>query len=225
MPTTVYNIDRIIKRVPEASRADILDVLDEIQTIVYSQDCLQTLKLESTGLPPLLVTTKGVYQYNAPSDCRRIEAIVTQSLSVNRTRSRPVGPRKEYYFRNKSFYKVAASTRDANISDLAKIYLEDDPGDTTNVYYLVYYIKPTPLTAEDVELTIPEELHYRIRSAVIAMFTTEDYGESGFDNEVIKKTAREVRNSLNRGYQSNVGMTPIQEEYQCAETTHYYGNR
>jgi hypothetical protein len=225
MPTTVYNIDRIKRKVPDASRADILNVLDEIQTIVYSQDCLQTLKLESTGLPPLLVTTKGVYQYNAPSDCRRIESIVTQSLSVNRSRSRPVGPKKEYYFRNKGFYKVSASTRDANITDLAKIFLEEDPGDTTNVYYLIYFIKPTPLTSEDVQLTLPEEVHYLVRNAVIAMYTTEDYGESGFDNDVIKNTARKIRNSLNRGYQGNVGETPIREEYQCDEFKHYYGNR
>jgi hypothetical protein len=223
MPTTVYNIDRIKRKVPDASRADILGVLDEVQTIIYSQDCIQTLKLDSTGLPPLLVTTKGVYQYNAPVDCRRISSIITLN-SINRDRSRPVGPRQEYYFRNKGFFKVAASTRDANISDLAKIFFEEDPGDTTDVYYLVYFVKPTPLTSEDVQLTLPEELHYLVRNAVIAMYTTEDYGESGFDNDVIKKTAQKIRNSLNRGYQGNVGETPVREEYRC-DVQSYYRNR
>jgi hypothetical protein len=97
---------------------------------------------------------------------------------------------------------------------MAKVFFQEDPGDSSSVYYHLYYIKPTRITAENIQLVLPEETHYLLRKAVVALFTTEDYGESGFDDDVIEKVARKIRNSLNRGYQSNSGMTPIPEEYQ-----------
>lgn len=223
MPTTIYNIDRIIESVPEMSRAVILDTMNEIQLIVYSQDCIQTQKIESTGYPPYIVTAAGVFEYDMPADCRRVNAVFTLN-PMRRSRLRPIGPRREYYFRNRGFYKLNVRTKDANIDEVAKLWFDEDPGDTTDSYYLSYYIKPTPLTDESINLTIPEELHYLVRKGVIAMFNTEEYGVSNLDEAVIEKISRKIRNSMNRGAQGVLGFTPIMEE-QMDDNTRHYGYR
>jgi hypothetical protein len=225
LPTIQYNIDRILERVPDQSPQTILDMLDEIQTIVYSQDCLQTQKiLDATGLPPYIVTTDGVYEYDCPSDCRRTAAVFSLADTLRKINTRPVGPAKAYYFRNKGYANVGATTRDATPGKLAKLFFADNPGNTTDVYYHLYFIKPTPLTDVSIQLTLPDEVHYLLRKAVIAMFTTEEYGESPQDEATIERVSRKIRNSLNRGYMSNVGQTPIQEEYQD-DNFRYYGYR
>lgn len=221
MPTTQYNIERLLERLPDQSPEVLLTVLDEIQTIVYSQNCLQTQKIESTGLPPFLATTDGTYEYNCPADCRQTAAVFSLSSTIRRYDTRPVGPTRNYYFRNKGYALIGASSRDAYSGQVAKVFFEANPGTTTDVYYHLYYIKPTALSDVSVQLTIPEELHWLLRKAVIAMFTTEEYGESALDESTIERVARKIRNGLNRGYMSNVGQTPIQEEYQADYSRRY----
>lgn len=221
MPTTQYNIERLLERLPDQSPEVLLTVLDEIQTIVYSQNCLQTQKIESTGLPPFLATTDGVYEYNCPADCRQTAAIFSLSSTIRRYDTRPVGPTRNYYFRNKGYALIGASSRDAYSGQVARVFFEANPGTTTDVYYHLYYIRPTTLSDVSVQLTIPEELHWLLRKAVIAMFTTEEYGESALDESTIERVARKIRNGLNRGYMSNVGQTPIQEEYQADYSRRY----
>ena len=224
MPTTTYNIDMIIKRVPESTRQEILDTLNEIQTVIYSQDCLQTQKILSTGKFPILETTKGVFEYDAPSDCRRIASIIRRRHQRNGYSEDPLNDLKAGYFRNREDHEpVAARTVDASIDTVAKIYFEFDPGTTIHRYYLVYYIKPTPLLSEDDQLTIPEELHYLVRKAVIALYNTEDYGESDADTATIERVCRKVRNSLNRGFQGQAGETPVRPENQNYDYPFYSG--
>ncbi|MBE3122200.1 MAG: hypothetical protein IMZ58_08355 [Thermoplasmata archaeon] len=221
MPTVQYNIERILERVPDQSPETILDVLNEIQTIVYSQNCIQTQKLDSTGLPPFLATTDLIYEYDCPADCRQTSAIFSLSRSTKRLNTRPVGPNKTYYFRNSGYALIAASSRDAYSGQVAKVSFQENPGTTTDVYYHLYYIQPTELSDVSVQLTIPEGMHWLLRKAVIAMFTTEEYGESAMDESTIERVAKKIRNSLNRGFQSNLGQTSIREEYLCDDAPRY----
>jgi hypothetical protein len=221
MPTTEYNVERILTRVRDQTPETILDVLNEIQTIVYSQDCLQTQKIGSTGMPPYIATTDAVYEYNCPADCRRTASIFSLSDALRRVNIRPVGPEKTYYYRNKGYMNVSAITRDATPGVLGKIFFGDNPGTTTDVYYHLYFIKPTELTDVSVQLTLPDEVHWLLRKAVIAMFTSDEYGDNPQEEAIIERVARKIRNSLNRGYMSNVGQTPIQPEYQDGNTSHY----
>lgn len=193
----------------------ILQILNEVQNIVYSQNCLQTTRLTSTGMPPFINTQQGVYEYDAPADCRVTNAIFTASTPKVFNRQRPVGPRREYYFRNKGFYLLSAETRYQTPQEpVSKIYFQEDPGTTTNQYYHLYHIKPVELTSIDVPLTLPDEVHYLLREAVISMITSDEYGKSNFDEAIFDKVARKIRNSLNKGYFGGWGKTPIQEEMQ-----------
>lgn len=212
MPSTTYNIDQILKRIPNSSREEIRDVINEMQTIVYSQDCEQTMKIEKTGMPPFLTTIDGQYEYDCPSDCRRTAAIITLGLRPAYSRLKAIGPIKEYYFQGKEFNLVQAETRDANISNLAKIYFKDNPGSTTDKFYHVYYIKPSQILDEESDqITLPEETHYLLRKAVVALMTTEEYGESSYDDSVIERFARKIRNKLNGGYHGITGFTPVRD--------------
>lgn len=222
MPTTTANIDLILRRVSNATRQEILDAMDEMQLIVYSQNSFQTLKIESTGLPPIIQTTQGQYEYDCPADCRVAAAVFALDPPLGYQRNRATGPRREYFFRNRAYVAIDAECRPASIDDVAKVYFREDPGTTTDKYYLPYYIQPTRLTDESIQLVLEEHTHYSLRQAVIAMFTSEQYGKSGFDDQVIERAAKKIRSQLNRGYGSSLGITPIQPEYrQYPDTLDY----
>lgn len=215
MQSTEYNVDMIYRRCSKETPEMILQILNEVQNIVYSQNCLQTTRLTSTGMPPFINTQQGVYEYDAPADCRVTSAIFTASTPKVFNRQRPVGPRREYYFRNKGFYLLSAETRYQTPQEpVCKIYFQEDPGTTTNQYYHLYHIKPVELKSMDVPLTLPDEVHYLLREAVISMITSDEYGKSNFDEAIFEKVAKKIRNSLNKGYFGGWGKTPIQEEMQ-----------
>jgi len=227
MPSTEYNVSRIVERITNYSRAQVLEVLNEVQLIVYSQDVEQTLYLDpATGLPPFITTTAGVFHYDCPVNCRRTAQVFSRSLNNTYSRSRPVGPRKEYYFMSKGYHLIAVSSRDALPGGvLATIDFQEDPGDSTDKYYHLFYILPTELTSEDIQLTIPEELHYDMRRAVFAMLSTENYGENGYDGQIMDMLSRKIRNKLNGGAQADIGKTNIREEYQEFPDSGSYGYR
>jgi hypothetical protein len=224
MQTTEYNVDMIARRCSKETPEMILQILNEVQNIVYSQNCLQTTRITSTGMPPTITTQRGVFEYDAPAECRVTSAIFTSSLPRIFNRQKPVGPRREYYFRNKGYYLLSAETRYPTPNDpIGKIYFQEDPGDTTDQYYHLYHIRPAQLTSIDVQLTLPDEVHYLLREAVVSMITSDEYGKSNFDEAVFQKVAKKIRNSLNFGYFGNYGKTPLQEEFQ--EHSNEYGYR
>jgi hypothetical protein len=216
MPTTAYNISMIQRRATNYSRPQILDILNEVQQIVYSQETEQTTYIDpATGMPPYIQTTEGVYTYDAPSNCRRTACVFSMSLPNSFSRTRPVGPRREYYFRNKGYYKIAVASRDKQPDGtLAQVIFQEDPGTTTDKYYHSYWLEFPELLDESQQLILPDHVHFYLRRAVIAMISNEEYGETGGDIMMIEEIAKKIRKELNRGEQSTLGQTPVMEEYQ-----------
>lgn len=211
MPSTEYNVSMIRRRCPNESPEAVIDILNEIQTIVYSQDCRQNQYIDSaTGLPPYIATTDSVFTYDCPVNCRRTAAILTLDPQRRYNRERPAGPRQEYFFRNNEYYKVAADSRDATPDEVAKVYFQENPGATTNKYLHLYYIKPTPLCDITQQLLLPEEVHYKLRKGVIAFITGDEYGNSAYDEQMIESIAKDIRKILNRGMDATAGTTPLQ---------------
>jgi len=215
MPSTRYNCEMIRRRVGNYTLEQILNVLDEIQTIVYEQDTMQTTYINpSTGMPPYLVTQNNIHQYDCPANCRRVKAVFAESPPSIDSRSLPRPWSKNYYFNGRGFYQVGVNTRDAipDNGQLATVEFPFNPGSTTTKYYLEYYIQATPLTDINIQLTLPQHVHWRMRKAVIAMLRSEEYGDDGSDEVIIERVCRQIRNQLNRGQQARIGRTPIQEE-------------
>jgi len=214
MPSTSSNITRIQYAVPKLGRTEILEILDEIQTIVYSQNTAQTKYLDpSTGLPPYLATVDGQYDYDCPSNCRSTVAVFSDSPISSYSRTRPSPQAKRYYYHNKGYYKAAVASYDATRGVLARVVFQENPGTTTTKFYHEYYMQPTELTTESVELTLPEHTHYLLRQGVTAMLSSEEYGQTGFDTSVMDDLALRIRKVLNRGQQRRMGRTPWRAEH------------
>jgi hypothetical protein len=211
MPSTETNVELIQRRVSESTTQQILDALDEIQLIVYSQDCFQTQKIDSTGMPPFLETVEDVYEYDCPSDCRKTAAIFTEEPA--RGYSRISRNECEYSFNGKRYIMAQWEGRDATIETVSKVYFKQDPGTTDSIYYHLYYMKPARITNIEIQLVIPEEYHYLLRKAVISMLTTESYGDSAYDINAIENISKTIRAKLNSGYGSVLGQAIIQPEH------------
>ena len=216
MPNTAYNVSMIFNRVPQYSRAQILQVLDEVQQYVYSKPCSETLYYSGrTGMPPILRTRKGHYKYECPDTCRETASVFSQEYPryYDESRKGMEQLKRTYYFQGTNYYRVPVISRQATQGANAIIKFPFDPGTTKDVYYHLFYLKPIPLATEDVQLLIPEDLHIHLRRAVLALLSTEDYGETGIDYQVLDKVAKEVRDQLNRGRQARASITRPQSEF------------
>jgi hypothetical protein len=224
MPTTAENVSLIQRRVPNYSRSEILSVMSDLYQETYHQDVEQTLYIDpSTGLPPYLATTDGTYQYNCPSACRRVAQVFSADFPQTYQRTRPVGPKKEYYFRDKGYHSIAVSSRDRQPDGtLATVTFQNNPGDSTDSYYLLYYLYVDPLDTEDDEMILPGWTHRRFRNACLVELRQEDYGQTDKEEVAVERMLRSIRNQLNRGQQARLGQTPVREEYQVYPDTGWY---
>lgn len=214
MPSTAYNITIIKAAVNNYSRPQILDVLNEMQMIIFDHPTMQNSKINpNTGMPPYLVTTQGVREYACPADCKETLSIFWEIPPRGYTSYPRRAMYSEYVYRGASYYKIAVNSKNALYDELATVTFVDDPGDSTDKYFHEYTTKPVSLTSEAIQLSIGEEVHYLLRQAVIAMLSTENYGQTGFDTSVIEQAAKKIRISLSRGAQPRSYRTPIQTEF------------
>lgn len=217
MPTTSYNVTQIKNVLGNYSRTQILDTLNEVHQIVMSDNNEQNKKIDSTtGMPPFLVTTAGIRQYDCPVDCREVSAVFCKKNfnNYNIGNINDINTINTYYnYRNTYFYRMAVTSTVALYNDLATVTFINDPGSTTDVYYLEYFTKPIAITSESIQMQIPEEGHYLVRKLVIAMLSDENYGDTMIYIQLMDKLKRMVKNRLNRGVQAREGRAVIQPEY------------
>jgi hypothetical protein len=203
------------RRIGNYSVDEILEVVNEIQELVYNQNTLQTQYLDSsTGMPPYITTQNNVYEYDCPSTCRETAAVFSTTLPSNYSRIVPAPGRKTYYFRGRGFHQLAVESRSAIPGSVAKLIFRFNPGATTTTYYHLYYLKATEITDISQNLLLPSHTHIYLRKAVQSIFRTGQFGESGTDLQVLELVAKKIRQQLNRGLHAGAGSTPIREEFQ-----------
>jgi hypothetical protein len=228
MATTSQVVTSIQNRITGYSRQQILSVMNEIYEEAYCNDVEQTLYIDpATGQPPYLATQDGVFTYDCPANCRRTDAIFTTEVPRNFSRSRPVGPRRQYYFRNKGYYRIAVSqTKDAlpDKDQVATVTFYENPGTTTNVYFHAYYLLVDRLDTENVQLDIQPQVHRQLIRGTIAYLRAEDYGTVQSE-AIIEDVVKKIRRELNKGLQGRTGKTPIREEHQEYLVFGYHGTR
>lgn len=218
MPTTSYNVTMIKSACGSFSRAQILEVLNEIQMIVFSENTMRAEKIDpATGMPPFINTVAGQRRYNCPADCRETAAIFVFKPNDGYQPVQGHGQYSEFFWRTNQYYRVAAHQQSATLGALATITFVDDPGSKTDYYYHNYFIKHTSLTSETQQLIIPEEVHYILRDGVIQMLRGELYSAGMGNIGPIEEIAKRIRNKLNKGSHARVGRTPIAEEYRDSE--------
>ena len=202
-------------RVSNYSRPQILQVLDEIQQYVYSQNVSETQYIDGdTGLPPILRTRRGHLKYNCPSTCRETAVIFTLDPPRSYYQMKyPPNWERTYYYQGKEYYRVPVTTRQATNGVLATVKFPFDPGTSKDRYYHLFYLKPPVLDTEAVQMIIPENLHLFVRRAVISLLSSEEFGENGIDYQILDDVAKRVRNQLNRSLQLKIGKTLALPEY------------
>jgi len=212
MPTTAQNVSRIEAALGYTySRQQILDVMNEMQGLVYAQRTDQTLKFDpTTGMPPYLVTVNNQLQYNCPTDCWMTAAVFSEgpvrdypNNSISNT----------YCWQNKGYYSEIISSTMRTEDALAVVRFKENPGTTTTKFYHAYWVTAAELSDESIELVLPAHVHFVFRKAVIQVFRDENYGQVGMDLDFVENAAAKIRKELNRGAQGRIGKTPIRQEY------------
>jgi len=218
MPSTQLNITKIRNAVKNYTRQQILDELNELQMIVFSENTMQVKRIDpATGMPPFIATTAGQREYDCPADCRETLAVFWEQPQNQYSPSKNRAMYTQYFFRNVAYYKIAVTSRNALIDTLATITFVDDPGTTTDKFFHEYSIKSPDLTSEEIQMAFPEEVHYLVRKAVIALLSSENYGATGFDDAIIQQISKACRRKMNKGAQARSQRTPWREEYRDAE--------
>jgi len=212
MPSTSYNVTMIESAVKNYSRPQILDVLDEVQKIVLGTNLMQFAALNpATGMPPYLATIAGQRQYNCPDNCRETAAIFVETPQNEYSPSPNRALYTQYTFDTPGYWKAPVRSTNRLLDTLATVTFIDDPGTTTDQFFHYYFITTVSLTSEDIQLVVPEEVHYLLRKGVIALLSSENYGETGFDDSVIERIGRKIRSKMNKGTQARSERTPIQQ--------------
>jgi len=219
MPSTIYNIQRVLNRAPSYTEEEVLQTFDELQKIVYSQESEQTMKYDSsTGMPPYIETQDEVYEYDCPSDCRRTASVFTEEVlrrSYSRTNERAYF-QNGYDYRGRQYLRVLVRSIDARpqSSTVGKVVFPFNPGDTTTKFFHQYWISPPDMTDVTDQLVIPEHVHFLFRRLAIYVLTTEQYGDIVIDDPNIMRGIKRIRTQLNAGAQMIEGRTPIRPENQ-----------
>ena len=225
MPTTRQNVEWIKDRNPKYSSEQILNVLDEVHYRVRSLNIDYNYYLDpTTGMPPYLATTEDVYSYDCPDNCRKTSRIFVWKDRLrghgnpfySRTLDMEGGNSEIFNWRGREYLSLNyIHQQDKTLRDYAKVIFgaEFNPGTTTDKYFHLYWTVHERIETVDDEMEIPEEHSFEIRQAVASILSTEDYGETGFDNQILDNMARKIGNGLTAGMPRTVTRTPWRREY------------
>jgi hypothetical protein len=222
--TTRELIVLIQKKASQFTPAELLTILDLVQKRVLSRVTAQrTVIDEATGMPPLLATTDQIYTYDCPANCLRTISVFSEQIRYY-SRVQYDGIFKSYNYRGTEYYGLPIKSTDAVFGVAAKLtFVGYNPGTTTARYYHEYLFKPPDLTAQTVNLVIPEEHHLELVNGVLAWIRNERYGDVSEWNKWWKTDGMQIISELNSGAQPYLGFTPTRMEYR-----HYsnaiYGN-
>ncbi|HUX57789.1 MAG TPA: hypothetical protein VMV77_12500 [Bacteroidales bacterium] len=214
MPSTASIITEIKNAVQNYSREQIREKLDELQLIVYATGAVQTEDIDTnTGMPPFLTTIQGQRHYSLGDDVRQTIAVFTEKSR------RGYSPYHDEYTRvyRSTYLRVAIRSTDKLLNTNATLTFVNDPGTTSDHYYHRYVKEDTRITSENVQLVLPEHVHWILREGVIAMLSSENYGDIGKKRELIRQISLEVANELGKGDQGKSIRTPIRAEQQSLD--------
>ena len=169
--TTQEMVSFIKNIAPEFGRAVIVTMINELQKNILGRESLQTV----THTIEAITTV----------DTERTVTFPDGTLT-NNVRSVPVdGVRKlisQVEDREQYLPVSLIESLERTEDNPAQITFPFNPGDTTDVYYMLYFIWPTEVIAETINLVIPPTVHIEFATAVLKLIQNEDYGdESAWD--------------------------------------------
>lgn len=179
-------IQRIKLQAPEWSTLGdrgLLALINEVDHLMMNADIEHNVVINAaTGFPPFLATTGGTRQYNCPDDCRKVATVFFEDFNIYTDRSRRYGERQTLMFLDQEFYEEPVVSRRRTINSdgttqNATVTFRDNPGATTEVYYLKYYRLMTDITSVNIQPNVPPDYHYLLIDGVLARIQPIQYGK------------------------------------------------
>lgn len=150
-----------------------------------------------TGLPYTFDTTDGLYYYQMPDICRKVKNVLARSSRM--TDSYVSGFNyKEYAFLGETWYSllnVQSYPRSQTVN--ASIVLPANPGTTTGIYYVEFWIEPTDIDSINSIVYIQPEFEGLMIEGVIARIQAYQYGKFDVYNEWKERMKIEYWGALN----------------------------
>jgi len=127
-------------------------LLNEAHKMLLYDEIEQRLVLED-GDFPFLVTTDSVYQYNLPVACSVLTAVVVDAEETIDSDFHI----EDYRNNGKHYYRILdVNSREATNDDAAILnFIGVNPGDTTELYRLVYYEAPINIASDVIQHQMP----------------------------------------------------------------------
>lgn len=230
--TTGHYISWLTKRIAGNlfTRQDLVDAVNQAQNEILGRDLL----FMAVRPDPYLHTTAGTYVYGASTwlfdsidgttkyDIRNVSRVYTFNIrqspifeygGLNKTSHRP-----EYMLNPMaSDETIIPSDCIQSISPLSsdciiKLWRENNPGTTTNIYLAECYRWPTQVTSEAVALTIPEQFQRDLlKYAVLRELEYTEYGSNDHPQEAYERELKKFDHWANRGAKTEPTGTPPRE--------------
>lgn len=168
-------------------------ILNECHRYMMCGDAWQHIYVDpSTGQPLTITTTdsdtSGTRQYTAPDDCRRIydvcidaQSNLASSVYSNYYNSlRTTYPPHQYtfIFGGHQYIRIYVTTFDTLRYANCRYIFPFNPGNTTDTFYLFYYVRPTEILSDSIELDLAEQYHDILADGVLARIGKKSYGDT-----------------------------------------------
>jgi hypothetical protein len=211
--TTQQLIAFIQKKVSGYTPSEILLLINQVHELILSKANYFKLYTDSvTGMPPLMATVNGTYEYSLPSNARISIAVFTKDLT-GYTCANSNMPLARYRYGVNDYFTIPTNKTPAFGNTPAKVIFIDNPPTASDRYYHLYALKPAQIIAPTIQLELPSEFHIHIRQGVLALIRDEKYGERSDWREFEAITVPMIQNNLNAMCRPMSGSTQTQPEY------------
>jgi len=183
----------LIKReAPDWTRAEILDLVADVQLIMLSKPLQRNRMIDTdTGLDPVLTTTSGTYSYYInTSNGFDYDALFIESVYST------ASPETSYnYDESIEIDGTDVYTFPGNRDNAAQVIFKDNPsGD----YYIRCYRKPDTVSTQYTNLMIPEWWHFKgVRVGVLGMIELVEHGTSKNWDQFEQKVLPQFHSEMN----------------------------
>ena len=208
----------------------ILFITDQIQRELYSKSCKQTRYYDpETGFPPYLETQDKVLEYEIPdvtlklngtdytARCFRVNRIFIDVAQFKDYNRRYLGPSFNFYPLNPmtratdklKFAPVRGNGWPAGDTTKARYVFMDNPGTSTDKYFIDFIIEPVKLLSESIPLTIPAAYHLNtLYKGVVGAIQMMDTGTSDLLEQYEEEYKPLFWDEMNQGAADDVPLTP-----------------
>jgi hypothetical protein len=114
-----------------------------------------------------------------------------------------------YNLRGREYYLEPFTQNELTESADNTIWFDNDPGDTTDKYYHMFFRAPPKITSVDSHLLIPSQHNLRLQACVLELIAHEDYGDRDSLEYIENKLAKRIWADMDKAKQGRPIRTPL----------------